>query len=62
MTTRGGQNEDRKNTEELVLHAGKLVVGAMRGGRRPLLLGLLGRPAAPPLGHADQSHRCCREI
>lgn len=52
----------RDLVEELVLHAGKLVVGVLWGGRArrrglPLLL-LLGRPAEPRPRHADQSHHC----
>lgn len=48
--------------EELVLHASKLVVGVVRGGRvrrrgLPLHL-LLGRPTGPRPRHADQSHHC----
>lgn len=47
--------------EELVFHAGELMVGVVRGGLRrrgfPLFLPLfLGRPAEPRPCHADQSH------
>ncbi len=50
----------RELIEELVLHAGELVVGVVRGGRgrRWLPLLLFGRPAEPRPRHADQSHRC----
>lgn len=52
----------RELIEELVFHAGELMVGVVRGGLwrwgLPLFLPLLlGRPAGPRPCHADQSHR-----
>lgn len=49
--------------EELVLHAGELVVGVVRRGwRRPRLPLLFPRrPPKPHCGHVDQQHHCSEE-